>query len=310
MSEIPSAAQRHFSVGVILNVWKGDNLGHVRTSLHSILNQTWRPDEILVVADGQLPDDLESLFVEQQEHVRFLTAGDLPRGLAVARNFGIQHLTSDYVMIQDADDISHPQRLQTFQRLLSASEIAPDLVSASMLEFDSENSAVCGLRDAPNVQQSIAEQLRRRNTINHPTVFIRRSSFVKNGSYQTLNKLEDYLTWATLSGNPEFIFGVIDVPLVAFRVTPQYLQRRGGMKLLQSELRLQKVLKSVLPRKPSLMTKICRLIYTAVPPLVRQRLSKRLLSKSDNVKWDDIQQFVSDTLAGEAKLLLVPPPTK
>ena len=299
-------SRRHFTVGVILNVWQGDNVNDVRSSLQSILDQTFKPDDVLIVADGPISAELMRFFDDHQTDMRFLMAGDQPNGLAAARNFGIRHLTTDYIMVQDADDVSHPQRLEIFHHLLSLSEIAPDLVSSGMLEFDSGTAQICGFRDAPDAEKPIAEQLRRRNVINHPTVFFKQASLAKNGSYQVLNKLEDYLTWATLSCNPEFIFGVIDVPLVAFRVTPGYLRRRGGLGLLKSELHLQKALRSTLPRKPSAASRIGRIAYTAAPPLFRKCLSNVILSKQNSLKWTDVHQFTSDDIMSEARLVVIP----
>ena len=299
-------SRRHFTVGVILNVWQGDNVNDVRSSLQSILDQTFKPDDVLIVADGPISADLMTFFNEHQTEIRFLRAGDRPSGLAVARNFGIRHLTTDYIMVQDADDISHPQRLEIFHRLLSASHIAPDLVSSGMLEFDSKTSEICGFRDAPDAEKPMSEQLRWRNTINHPTVFFNRVSMVKNGTYQVLSKLEDYLTWAILSRDPDFVFGIVDVPLVAFRVTPQYLRRRGGFDLVKSELHLQKELRSILPRKPSATSKIARIAYTAMPSRMRKNLSGILLSKRHSTRWEDIHQFTSDDMMSKARLIIIP----
>lgn len=299
-------SRRFFSVGVILNVWHGDNINDVRLSFQSILKQSVKPDDVLVVADGPISAELMRFFDDHQTDMRFLMAGDQPNGLATARNFGIRHLTTDYIMVQDADDISHPQRLEIFHHLLSLSEMAPDLVSSGMLEFDSETAEICGFRDAPDAEKPVADQLRRRNVINHPTVFFKRASMAKNGSYQVLHKLEDYLTWAKLSCSPDFIFGVIDVPLVAFRVTPGYLRRRGGLGLLKSELHLQKALRSTLPRKPSAASRIGRIAYTAAPPLFRKFLSSGLLSKRTTFEWTDVHQFTSADIMSEARLKVVP----
>ncbi|WP_258934918.1 glycosyltransferase [Nesterenkonia pannonica] len=83
-------------------------------SARSILAQSWRNLELLIVDDaspeeyGPVLDELEALDPRLQV-LRLDTNG----GTYVARNVGIARARGEFVTGQDADDWSHPQRLET-----------------------------------------------------------------------------------------------------------------------------------------------------------------------------------------------------
>ncbi|MCF3642088.1 glycosyltransferase [Rhizobium sp. TRM95111] len=93
--------------------------GTIVTALRSLMRQSWRNLEIVVIDDCS-PDDTAAV-------VRDVAASD-PRirlirmerngGAYVARNHGLDLVTGDYVTIHDADDWSHPAKIETQVRFL------------------------------------------------------------------------------------------------------------------------------------------------------------------------------------------------
>lgn len=86
----------------------------VLQSARSILNQSWQAIELLVVDDasaaeyGPVLDELAALD-SRVEVIRLETNG----GTYAARNVGIERASGDFITGQDADDWSHPQRIET-----------------------------------------------------------------------------------------------------------------------------------------------------------------------------------------------------
>ena len=60
-------------ISVIMSIYKSDVPEYVRIALDSLLNQTRLPDEIVIVADGPVPAELE-------EVVKSLTPSPSPKG--------------------------------------------------------------------------------------------------------------------------------------------------------------------------------------------------------------------------------------
>lgn len=84
------------------------------TSIKSIVNQTWRNIEILVVDDAsQL--NMEDVYeeIEKIDNRLRIIYVDKNAGTYNARNVALEHATGKFVTFQDADDWSHPRRIQS-----------------------------------------------------------------------------------------------------------------------------------------------------------------------------------------------------
>jgi glycosyltransferase involved in cell wall biosynthesis len=90
-------------------------------AVRSALAQSVEPHEVIVCDDGST-DDLASALAPYRDRILFLQRPHA--GVGAARNAAIEAATSDFVVLQDADDISEPSRLAALGELASA---RPDL---------------------------------------------------------------------------------------------------------------------------------------------------------------------------------------
>lgn len=98
-------------VTVIIPVYNAGE--EVRTAIDSILKQTWSNIEVFVVDDCST-DQTETIvkqYEQRDQRIKFLKTPQ-NSGPYVARNIALQHATGDFVTINDADDWSHPQKLE------------------------------------------------------------------------------------------------------------------------------------------------------------------------------------------------------
>lgn len=103
------------------------NCGHtIGTAINSIINQTHKELDVIVVDDGST-DDTKSI-VESYESVRYIAlTEDDPHRYShngtninagwIARNVGIQHARGEWMTFQDADDASLLNRIEIQYRL-------------------------------------------------------------------------------------------------------------------------------------------------------------------------------------------------
>ncbi|WP_290868650.1 glycosyltransferase family 2 protein [Aquabacterium sp.] len=95
------------TISVVIPVYNGE--AFIAKAVHSVLSQSRRPDQVLVVNDGSRDGTLAALkpFGDQ------ITVISLPNGgAASARNAGIRAATSDVIAFLDADDSWHHDKLE------------------------------------------------------------------------------------------------------------------------------------------------------------------------------------------------------
>ncbi len=194
-------------------------------------------------------------------------------GLAQALQCGLAACRHDVIARMDADDISLPHRFLTQLPLVEA---GADLVGAAVLEFEESDPGPGVLRVPPLTAEEIAATARWRNPFNHPTVVYRREAVLAAGGYRELPLMEDYWVFTRMIDNGAVVVNVPDA-LVRYRVDSGAYQRKGGVRQLRSELRLQRRLRAEgFTTNGQLMRNVTvRGGYRLVPTSVRRRAYRR-----------------------------------
>ncbi len=288
-STAPSTTGEPFSL--LLPVYGGDRPAFLAAAFTSATSaQTRPPAEVVLVRDGPLPrglaEEVERLVATSQVPV---VQVPLPRnvGLAMALEAGLEACNHDLVARMDADDVALPQRFAVQVPLLEA---GADLVGAALEEFDDEEAPGApggapvpgAVRRQPPDGAWIASRARFHSPFNHPTVVYRRSAVAAAGGYRTLALLEDYWLFTRMIAAGAVCANVPDV-LLRYRVSSGSYQRRGGWRLLRSELTLQRHLLAEGFVTPAQFGRnvVVRAGYRAVPVSLR-RLAYRAVFTARN----------------------------
>ncbi len=104
-------------VSVILPAFKAED--GIRVAIESILSQTWKNLELIVVDDCS-PDDTAKVVEEYVEKDSRVTLLSTPKnsGPYVARNIGLIHATGEFITVNDSDDWSHSEKIEIQARHL------------------------------------------------------------------------------------------------------------------------------------------------------------------------------------------------
>lgn len=98
-------------ISVLMPVYKADHFTDL--AIKSILDQTWKNFELLIIDDGSPRSYHERLARwEQQDNRVQVIYSDINCGTYTARNIGLAKAKGRWVTTQDADDWSHPERLE------------------------------------------------------------------------------------------------------------------------------------------------------------------------------------------------------
>lgn len=96
-------------VSIIVPIYNKENF--LDKLIVSLVNQTYKNLEILLVDDGSTDDSLKKCEFYKDERIKVLhqTNG----GVSSARNFGLRNATGDYIAFVDADDYIEPNYIKT-----------------------------------------------------------------------------------------------------------------------------------------------------------------------------------------------------
>jgi len=102
------------NISVVIPAFNAAN--YIHNALDSVLQQTLRPKEIIIIDDGS-SDNLEQAIAPYKEHVKYYKHKN--SGAAAARNLGVNYTNSEWVAFLDADDIWHKSKLETQAQVIT-----------------------------------------------------------------------------------------------------------------------------------------------------------------------------------------------
>ena len=110
----------------------------VAKTIESVLSQTFTDYEIIIVNDGSTDQSEAKISTFKDNRIQYYSKKN--EGVALARNFGIEKATADYICFLDADDYWHPTFLETVQRY--SSELPEQKVFAAAIEIETKNKTI------------------------------------------------------------------------------------------------------------------------------------------------------------------------
>ena len=187
---------------VLMTVYAKDNPDFFLLALESMVNQTYKPDEIVLVKDGPVSDALQNVIDNLLKNGAPIVQVNLEKnvGLGLALNEGIKVVKNELIARMDSDDYSLPERCEL---QVKAFEKNPrlDIVGCSVQEFVGSIDNIIGERRVPITNEDIYRFAKTRDPFNHPTVMYRKSSVEKAGCYSDYRKNQDTDLWIKMLSN-------------------------------------------------------------------------------------------------------------
>lgn len=145
-------------VTVILTTFNPDPT-EIRTSVRSILEQTWANLEVLLIDDHSEQDSIAVLerLAAEDSRVKLIRQPE-NGGTYRARNTGILRANGVYVTGQDTDDWSHPQRIEHQVAALEANPEKPGVTTAANRTDERLNKVAVG--NSPHRRCEVSLMLR------------------------------------------------------------------------------------------------------------------------------------------------------
>jgi glycosyltransferase involved in cell wall biosynthesis len=225
---------------VCMSVYQNDKMQFLKIALDSVLEQTVKPKEIVLIIDGPIPENIRELIQEyKNEYHDIISVVYLPvnKGLGNALKIAVDTASCELIARMDSDDIALSDR---FEKQLKCFEENPQLsiVGGSISEFIGNPDNIVARRICPLEDKEIKQYMKSRCGFNHMTVMFKKSDVLKAGNYKDCFWNEDYFLWLRMMLENSSFMNLKDV-LVNVRVGKDMYSRRGGFKYFKSEFLLQ-----------------------------------------------------------------------
>jgi hypothetical protein len=179
-------------VSVLMSVYNGG--AYLSEAIESILNQSYNNFEFVIVDDGSSDNSWEILQKYAGRDGRILLLKNCPNmGVVHALNKGLELTQAEYIARQDADDISHPERLKRQIDFLDTHP-AYGLVAAVPLLVDLDGLPLERSHFTATENAQIQELLLDYMCLCGPTIMMRRKCLEEAGYYfaEGSDASEDY----------------------------------------------------------------------------------------------------------------------
>ena len=156
---------------------------YVEEALSSILSQTCKDFEIILINDGSTDDSLRIMQKAAQNDPRCRIINRENRGIVFSCNEGLQLARGEYIFRMDSDDIARPTR---FERQLSYLKAHPDCVAvgSKAMMIDPDGFPLMEQIIAFEHEEIVADYMIGGLPIVHPTVAMPRQALMRIGGYR------------------------------------------------------------------------------------------------------------------------------
>ncbi|MGX7058994.1 glycosyltransferase [Vagococcus humatus] len=178
---------------VLMSLYIKEKPEYLTEAIESMVNQTLKPDEIIIVKDGPITFQLQEVldhFTNRYPNLFNIIGYETNRGLGLALNFGLNHCKNDLVARMDTDDISKLDRCEK-QVLFFENHPEISILGSAIDEFNGNINNITGRRVVPITSDEIYTFAKRRSAFNHPTVMYKKSDVLKFGGYDDLKRNQD-----------------------------------------------------------------------------------------------------------------------
>ena len=207
-------------VSVIMAVYNSSK--YIKPAIESVLDQTLQDFELIIVNDGSTDNSIEIINSYKDDRIKILSQNN--SGAASARNNGINQSQSNYIAIQDSDDISYKYRLEKqYDYLDNNKEYIlvggnADIIDCNGIYIYSSNVVLSNREIKNNIKNM---------PLFHPSILFIKKYILEVGGYpEYLRSDEDIVLINKLKNKGKM--ANLPSKIIQYRVTPASLTQRNN----------------------------------------------------------------------------------
>jgi len=204
---------------------------YVKDAVASILNQTYRNLELIIIEDGSADNSLQKLESIKDDRI-ILVKNDVNRGQIYTRNLGLKMAKGEYIGMFDADDIAYPDKFKLQINFLKKNEDY-GMIGSWAKFIDEDGKRLRGswkLRAKPDMIPSI---MLFKNYFLQSAVVYRKDCISKYSFKEGFEIAEDYIIWLEII--EKYKTWNFQKYLVDYRIHKDSITKREPERKLQVE---------------------------------------------------------------------------
>lgn len=210
----------------------------LKRTVLSVLNQTYRDFEIIVVDDASTDDTEEVVRSFSDERIRYIRHNE-NKGDAAARNIGIKAAKGQFIAFQDSDDEWLPEKLQRQMEIFE--NVLPNVgvIYTGFLKIKGKRKIYLPPSRIIKRNGDIHNELLKGNFIGTSTAVIKKGCFKRTGMFdERLPHLVDWEMWLRVS--KYYHFKYVDAPLVNVYYSPNSISANQNALITGQKLLLER----------------------------------------------------------------------
>lgn len=202
-------------ISVLMSVYNGEKF--ISESINSILNQTYKDFEFIIVNDGSTDNTLSLINSFNDSRIKVINQKN--KGLTKSLNIGIKNSKAGLIARIDADDFCDKDRLKLQYEFFKKTNL---VLLGTLVYFKTNNSLI---KSKYLTDEQIIESFKTKNPFSHSSVMFKKEEFLKIGGYNEKMKLaQDYDAWIRLSKTGKL--SMINKHLVTIRLSSKSISRK------------------------------------------------------------------------------------
>lgn len=218
-------------ISVLMSVYNEDEVD-LRTSIDSILNQTYSDFEFIIVNDNPDNNSIKELinFYTKKDHRIKAIFNEENIGLAESLNRAANIAKGSYILRMDADDISVPDRIEKQLEIIRKNNY--DLVCSNYY-FINESGKVLERDVKIFNNEDLIKTLPKENVVHHPTVIMKANVFSEMKGYRNFPCAQDYDLWLRMLSN-KCTFHMMPEKLLYYRIRSNSITGKNKLKQIHT----------------------------------------------------------------------------
>ncbi len=176
-------------VSVIMSTFN-ESCEELEKSIYSILNQTYKNIEFIIVNDNPANKELDCYLACLNDSRVRIIKNKTNMGLVASLNTALKAATGLYIARMDADDISLANRIERQIDYLKKNDL--DMIGADVQIINEDGVIIQEIMHFPTQHNQVCKYIKWGTCLPHPTWLVKRELYQKLNGYRDVKSCEDY----------------------------------------------------------------------------------------------------------------------